>query len=43
MWQGIGSKTEQYYMHMGGIRENYTVVYRDRSGADMDLERLTAA
>ena len=43
MRQDIGSKTEQYYMLMGGIRENYTVVYRDRCGAVMDPEWLTAA
>lgn len=43
MRQDIGSKTEQYDMLMGGDRDNYTVVYRDRSGEIIDLERLTAA
>jgi len=41
--QDIGSKTEQYDMLMGGIRENYSVEYRDRCGKIMPLGVLTAA
>ena len=43
MRQDIGSKTEQYIMLQGGGRDRYTVVYRDRNGEIIDLERLTPA
>ena len=43
MRQDIGSKTEQYDMQMGGLRENYTATYTMRDGRILSNTELEQA